>query len=215
MTASESLVRLYLKEQIGVLMNFPVLPVVRFCELIIKAYDDGKTVYVAANGGGAAYCDNLFVDLYFHPFVSDDKSTPLPEGVPRMKAVNLTSSPAVLTGTMNDLGPNFIFAQQLEGHIQSGDLFVGFSGSGNSANIIETFNVAKKYGATTVGITRGTGGKTKEMADLCIVIPGTSTFPGQMGKNDNNFHFEDCLSSISHMAVGLLQKRVREKYGIT
>ena len=211
---SEDLVRLYIDEQIGIAKSFPVGGVARFCDLVIDAYDNGKTIYIAANGGGAAYCDNLFVDLYFHPFVSDDKSNSLPDNVKRMNVVNLVLSPAVLTGAMNDLGPNFIFSQQLEGHIKDGDIFLGMSGSGNSGNIIEAINVAKKYGAKTVAITRGTGGKCKDLADLCIIIPGNSTFPGQVGKNDNNFHFEDYLSSISHMAVGLLQKHVREKYAL-
>src|SRR3989338_8054986 len=56
------------------------------------------------------------------------------------------------------------------------------------------------------------GGKLKEMADYSIIIPGTSTFPGQTGGNDNNFHYEDYLSSISHMMTGILQKYVRAKY---
>jgi len=210
---SKDLVQLYIDEQINIAKTFPVDETSKFCDLVIKTYDEGKTIYVAANGGGAAFCDNLFVDLYFHPFVSDDKSQPISDSVKRMKIVNMVASSAIITGVMNDIGPNFIFSQQLEGHMQPGDVFVGFSGSGNSGNILQAFETAKKYGAKTVAITRGTGGKSKEMADLCIVIPGTSTFPGQIGKNDNNFHFEDYLSSISHMAVGILQKHVREKYG--
>lgn len=208
----EDLVKLYIDEQVAIAKNFPVGEVAKFCGLIIEAYENDKTVYIAANGGGAAFCDNFFVDLYFHPFVSDDKSETLLTSIKRMKVVNLVVSPAVLTGVMNDLGPNFIFAKQLEGHMKPGDIFVGFSGSGNSGNIIEAFATAKMHEGKTVAITRGTGGKCKELADLCIIIPGTSTFPGQTGKNDNNFHFEDYLSSISHMAVGLLQKHVREKY---
>ena len=215
MMTTKDFVQLYINEQLAIAKQFPVDRTTQFCELIIKAYDDNQTIYVAANGGPAGFCDNFYADLYFHPFVSDDKSQPLPDATQRMKVVNLVVSPAALTGAMNDLGPNFIFAQQLEGHIKSGDVFVGFTGSGNSGNILQAMEVAKKYGAKTVIITRGTGGKSKDLADLCIVIPGTSTFPGQVGKNDNNFHFEDYISSISHMAVGLLQKHVREKYGLS
>lgn len=211
---SQSLVKLYLTEQMYINRNFPVQDVAEFSWHIIRLYEEGKTLYVAANGGPAGFCDNLTCDLLFHPFVSDDKSQPVPEGVRRIRVVNLTASAAVLTGVMNDLGSESLFSQQLEGHIQEGDRFLGFSGSGNSPNILKALEVAKKYGAKTIIITRGTGGKCKALADLCIVIPGTSTFPGQVGKNDNNFHFEDCLSSISHMAVGILQKHVREKYGL-
>ncbi|MBI2086885.1 MAG: SIS domain-containing protein [Candidatus Zambryskibacteria bacterium] len=214
MQTSESLVGLYIDEQMGIARAFPVAAAARFCNFVLEAYDRGSTIYMAANGGPAGFCDNFATDLYFHPFVSDDKSKPVPTNVKRMKVVNLTASSAMLTSVMNDLGANLVFAQQLEGHMKDGDIFLGFSGSGNSANILEAIAVAKKCGAIAVAITRGSGGKCKEFADLCIVIPGTSTFPGQIGKNNNNFHFEDCLSSISHMAVGILQKHVREKYGL-
>ncbi len=208
------LVGLYIDEQLSILRSFPDETVAQFCDLIIKTYEAGGTVYVAANGGPAGFCDNFACDLLFHPFVSDDKTKPLPDEVKRMSVVNLASSTAVLTGAMNDLGPSFIFSSQLEGHIKENDLFVGFSGSGNSGNILEAIAVAKKHGAQTAVISRGTGGKCKEVADLSIIIPGTSTFPGQVGKNDNNFHFEDACVSITHMAVGILQKHVREKHGI-
>ncbi len=208
------LVGLYIAEQILVAKDFPVAAVAIFCGMVIDAYDNGRTVYLAANGGPAGFCDNLFCDLMFHPFVSDDKTRPLPEGIKRMKVVNLVASPAALTGAMNDLGPSSIFSHQLDGHIKEWDIFLGFSGSGNSGNILEAIHSAKEVGARSVVISRGDGGKSKDLADLCIIIPGTSTFPGQVGKNDNNFHFEDSLSSISHMVVGLLQKHVRERCGL-
>lgn len=209
----KGLVRLYIDEQAAITKVFPVEAVSRACERIIAVYEAGGTIYVCGNGGNAAFADNFTVDLYFHPFVSDDKGSSFFDSVKKTKVINLAISPAVITGSMNDFGPDFIFSQQLDGRMESKDIVVGFSGSGNSANIVKAFEMAKKYGASTIGITRGNGGKMKNMADVCIVIPGTSQFPGQMGKNDNNFHFEDYLSSISHMMTGILQKHVREKYG--
>jgi D-sedoheptulose 7-phosphate isomerase len=210
---NKDLVRLYIDEQAAITKNFPIDETAKLCDLVLKAYEQEATVYICGNGGNAAFVDNFVTDLYFHPFVGDDKSRPLPDDVKRIRVVNLAVSTAVITGVMNDFGPDYIFSQQLEGHIKPGDILIGFSGSGNSANIIKAFEVAKKYKAFTVAITRGTGGKSKEMADICIIIPGTSQFPGQVGKNDNNFHFEDYLSSISHMVTGILQKYVRDKYG--
>ena len=212
MTTKE-LVQLYVDEQAAITKVFPVELTSQLCDRIVQAYEAGGTVYVAGNGGNAAFCDNFFSDLFLHPFVSDDKSPSLAEGTKRMNVVNLAVSPSVITAIVNDFGPDHIFSQRLEGHIKPADVFIGFSGSGNSANIIKAYEVAKKYGATTVGITRGNGGKSKEMADICIVIPGDSQFPGQVGNNNNNFHFEDYLSAIPHMITGILQKHVREKYG--
>jgi len=210
---NKDLVRLYIDEQAAITKNFPIDEAAKLCDLVLKAYEHGTAIYICGNGGNAAFVDNFVTDLYFHPFVSDDKSKPLPDDIKRINVVNLAVSPAVITGVMNDFGPDYIFSQQLEGHIKPGDILIGFSGSGNSSNVIKAFEVAKKYKASTVAITRGTGGKSKEVADICIIIPGTSQFPGQIGKNDNNFHFEDYLSSISHMVTGILQKYVRDKHG--
>ena len=51
----------------------------------------------------------------------------------------------------------------------------------------------------------------QKISDLCVLVPGTSKFPGQTGKNDNNFHIEDFQTTIMHMVVGLLKKYVNEK----
>ena len=118
-----------------------------------------------------------------------------------------------MTAITNDIGFKYIFSQQLiNDKIYEGDVVFGFSGSGNSDNILEAFKVAKKYGAKTVVITRGKGGKAKDLADYCIIVPGTSKFPGQTGGNDNNFHYEDILSSVAHMITGFLFNQIREKY---
>ena len=62
----------------------------------------------------------------------------------------------------------------------------------------------------SVIITRNEECRAKDLADLLIVVRGESTFPGQTGKNNNNFHFEDCISKITHIAVGMLKKKVSQ-----
>ena len=54
------------------------------------------------------------------------------------------------------------------------------------------------------------GGKAKKISDLCTIIPGTSKFPGQIGKNDNNFHIEDFQTSIIHIVTGLFKKYIND-----
>jgi len=210
---TKELVNLYIEEQKAIASEFPFEETTKFCQKVIDTYDNGKSIYVMANGGNAGLMDNLLVDFYFHPFVSDNKGESIGQNVKKLKIFNLTSSPSIITGAMNDMGAENIFSHQLDGRVEKGDLLIGASGSGNSANIINAFELAKQAGADTVAITRGNGGKLKGIADLSIIIPGTSTFPGQVGGNDNNFHFEDYISSITHIAVGILQKHVRDKYG--
>ena len=79
-------------------------------------------------------------------------------------------------------------------------------------NVLKAFEVAKSVGAKSVVISRGSGGKSKDLADHCIIVPGTSSFPGQTGKNDNNFHFEDALSSVAHMITGILCAGIKERF---
>ena len=211
---TSSLVRLYLEEKSRIITSFPVEEASKAIDRVLQAYTEHGTVFACGNGGNAAFVANFICDLALHPYVSDDKSKPVPEEVYRMRCVSLADSPSVLTGILNDFGSEYIFSQQLIGRIGPHDVLFGFSGSGNSGNILKAFEVAKKVGATCIGITRGDGGKSKSAADICIIIPGTSKFPGQTGKNDNNFHFEDYLSSIPHMIAGILQSHVRSLYDI-
>ena len=133
--------------------------------------------------------------------------------VKRLSAFDLTTSAENITGIMNDLGPDYIFSQQLlNAGIRQGDLVYGFSGSGNSKNVLEAFKVARRNGAKTISMTRGNGGKVKDLSDICLVVPGTSKFPGQIGGNDNNFHFEDACSYVAHMVAGIMRKRVTDTY---
>lgn len=137
----------------------------------------------------------------------------MPKNIPRLRAVDLTQSAAAITGITNDINFDHIFSQQMiNDKVNKGDIVFGFSGSGNSKNVLQAFKIAKEHNAHTVSITRGNGGKSKEMADYCIQIPGSSTFPGQTGGNDNNFHFEDALSYIAHMITGIMCDKIKKKY---
>ena len=210
---TKEIINLYLEEKIQVASNLPVDIIADVCELVWSAYNNEKTIYACGNGGNAGFVANLINDLANHPFVSEDKHRPLPENIPRLRAIDLTQSGATITGITNDIGFDNIFSQQLINDcIDEGDIVFGFSGSGNSGNVLQAFSTAKQFNATTVAITRGNGGKAKEVSDYCILIPGTSNFPGQTGGNDNNFHFEDALSYIAHMITGIMCQKIKNEY---
>jgi D-sedoheptulose 7-phosphate isomerase len=209
---NNELIQLYLDEKKKIIENLSVDEISKVVELIWGAYKNNKTVYAFANGGPAGLIGNLTCDLANHPFVMEDKSKTYPEDMRRLKVRNLVVDPSVLTGISNDLGYEEIFARQLQTEVKEGDVVIGISGSGNSKNVIRAFEVAKKYGAYTVLISRGRGGSGKNLADICILVPGSSKYPGQTGTNDNNFHFEDFIVSITHMITGILCERVKEAY---
>jgi len=202
-------VKLYLDEKRNILDKFPIQDVLKAVNMVFEVYDNGKTIYAMANGGNAGTVDHLYCDFKHHPFVSEDKTKML-ANVKRLRFVNLCSSSSELTGLVNDLGGEMMFAGALAPEVEAGDLVMGFSGSGNSPNIIRAFEVAKQKGAKTLAITRGDGGKSKS-ADLCIIIPGDSKFPGQTGKNNNNFHFEDAVLYINSIIIGLLKEKVNRE----
>jgi D-sedoheptulose 7-phosphate isomerase len=75
----------------------------------------------------------------------------------------------------NDYSYDVIYARLLEGLAKPGDVLVGISTSGNSANIVKAFEMAKSIGVVTIGFTGATGGKMKPMSDFLINIPSTTT----------------------------------------
>lgn len=202
------LVGLYLREKSQICATFPVRTVVAAAQQLLRTYDLGGTIYAMANGGNSGTLDHCYVDFRHHPFVDDTKSHPVPDSVPRCTFVNLAGSPAELTGTVNDLGAEQMFAAGLTGRVTERDFVMAYSGSGNSANVVAALKLAASRGARTFAMTKGSGGRCRELADICLVVPGTSAFPGQTGPNDNNFHFEDFMLTFNHMLVGLLRRHV-------
>lgn len=208
MSHTRTMIELYLAEQRRILDAFPVDALARAADQLFATYDSGGTVYAMANGGNAGTLDHCYCDFRHHPFVSEDKHTPLPAGTKRLRFVNLCSSPAELSGLVNDLGAGEMYAASLAPFLGPGDLVMAYSGSGNSPNVVRALEAAVAAGAKTFAMTRGDGGRCRELAEVCLVVPGSSRFPGQTGGNDNNFHFEDAMLSVNHILVGLLKERV-------
>ena len=201
MTVSK--INLYFKEKSKIYKRLDLKLISKVFDAIKKTYNNDGQVFLMANGGSSAIAEGFAVDLRTHPFVNDDKS--ITTNKRRIKVECLTESSGCLTGISNDLGFEFVFREQLKNYMRSksknkNDLLIAFSSSGNSANIINAINFAKKF-----------GGIVSKIADYPLVIPGSSKFPGQTGKNDNNFHIEDLQNSVSHVLVGLLKEYVQKK----
>ena len=204
------LIDLYKKESSIEFHSIPTSKIIEFVDMIFEAYDNEKTVFACGNGGNVASVQNLVVDMNMHPFVSEDKGV---QTIPRnnFKCVSLCSDQATITGVSNDLGFRFIFSEQLKYQGVKDDVVFGMSGSGNSKNVLEAFRVAKEKEMKTILVTRNPINNCNEFADLTISLEGTSEFPGQTGGNNNNFHFEDILSKITHISVGLLKEKVHNE----
>ena len=211
MITKKNLINLYKEESNSAFLSISTKDIETFVSMIIKAYTNEQKVFACGNGGNVASVQNLVLDLNMHPFVSEDKSA-RKGGRNKFQAISLCDSGATITGITNDLGFENIFAEQLKYQASKGDILFAMSGSGNSGNVIEALKIAKEKGMICVVMTRNLITKSDEYADLMLrITSNNSKFPGQTGGNNNNFHYEDCISSVSHIAVGILKQYVENE----
>ncbi len=134
---------------------------INLCADALKA---GKKILFAGNGGSASDAQHLAAELvgrYKH-----DR--------PSLAAIAVTTDTSALTAIGNDYGYEQVFSRQLEGLTQEGDVFVAISTSGNSANILKACDVARRKGASIIGMS-GPKGKLKEITDNCFAVPAQET----------------------------------------
>ncbi|HEX6848076.1 MAG TPA: D-sedoheptulose 7-phosphate isomerase [Chitinophagaceae bacterium] len=134
-------------------------------EVIVKAFRNGNSVYFCGNGGSAADAQHLAAE-FSGRFYKDRRALP---------AEALHCNTSYLTAVANDYSFDEIYSRLIDGIGGQGDVLVGLSTSGNSANIIKAFDTAKKKQMITIGFTGESGGKIKSLCDHLINIPSTDT----------------------------------------
>ncbi len=139
----------------------------------------GKTLFVAGNGGSAADAQHFVAELSGGNFMGLRKS---------FSAIALTANTSALTAIGNDFGYDQLFARQLEALGKPGDIFCGISTSGNSPNIIEAFRCAQRLGMTTVGLLGNGGGKALPLCNYPLIVP-----------SQNTQHIQEAQVMIIHM----------------
>lgn len=136
----------------------------RFSNLLIETFQSGGKLFTCGNGG--SHCDAMhFAEEFTGRYRKDRKP---------LGALALGDSSHV-TCVSNDYGFEHIFSRQVEGLARKGDMLVGLSTSGNSANVIKAFESAKSMGVRTVALLGRDGGKLAGMADLAIVVKATTS----------------------------------------
>lgn len=134
-------------------------------EKIIEAYNNGNKVFFTGNGGSAADAQHLATELVCK-FCSDRIALP---------AIALTTNTSTLTAIGNDYGFDKIFARQIEALGNSGDILIAISTSGNSKNIINAIEEAKKKNLYIIGFIGNNDCKMDSICDLLIKIPSSKT----------------------------------------
>lgn len=134
-------------------------------EQIVKCYKNEGKLYIAGNGGSAADAQHLAAE--FVSKLARDRA-PLP-------AEALTTDSSILTAIGNDYGYENVFSRQILGKMHKKDIFLAITTSGNSTNILNALEQCKTLGITSIVLTGRNGGRAKDKADHCLIVPGERT----------------------------------------
>jgi D-sedoheptulose 7-phosphate isomerase len=130
-----------------------------------RTIQQGGKILICGNGGSAADSQHIAAEIVGR-FKKERKG---------LAAIALTTDTSIITSVGNDYGYDYIFARQVEGLCRPEDLLIGITTSGNSANVVRAIEAANEIGATTIGMTGGSGGKLNTLCRYNIVVPAAVT----------------------------------------
>ena len=133
--------------------------------VIVNAFNNGNKVLFCGNGGSAADAQHLAAEFGGRFYIDRDA----------LPAEALHCNTSYLTAVANDYSFDLIYSRLIKGLGKKGDVLVGLSTSGNSANIVNAFETAKEKEMITIGLTGFTGGMMKEISDYLLNVPSTDT----------------------------------------
>ncbi len=176
--------------------TFPALEVcgkdiLAACDALTSCYRQNGKLLVCGNGGSCSDAGHIVGEL-MKSFQSDRPVTKeLAEELVRISpergteiasklevglpAISLNAHEGLLSAVLNDIGSDFVFAQQVVGYGNKDDVLIAISSSGNSQNVLDAALVARAKGLKIIGLTGVSGGKLKEYCDITICVPATST----------------------------------------
>jgi D-sedoheptulose 7-phosphate isomerase len=140
-------------------------PFIETLQMLEHSIRRGGKLLLFGNGGSAADAQHIAAELIIR--YQNDRAA--------ISAIALTADSSALTACGNDMGFDVLFERQIEGLGREGDVAIGISTSGNSANVLRGLTRAKAMGLKTVGLTGGTGGCMRSLCDALIVVPSPVT----------------------------------------
>lgn len=177
-------------------------------EMLEASFTSGGKLLICGNGGSAADADHIVGELVKafrirrpldaalkKALAGPDGASPLAEKLEgSLPAINLCAHTALITAQSNDVGGDFIYAQQVIGYGRKEDVFWGISTSGNSKNVLYAGQTAKAMGIRTIGLTGRDGGQMRDLFDLTIIAPSQITED-----------IQDIHSTVYHMICAALE----------
>ncbi len=132
----------YFDELAATLKRVDTAQLAQIVAVLLKAQEDGKSIFTMGNGGHGNTAAHMINDIAKHTISSDEKDSVVT--AKRFRTMCLNDSVSLLTGVANDMGYDHVFSEQLKNWCQEGDVVIGISGSGNSPNVLNAFEVAKQ-----------------------------------------------------------------------
>ena len=132
---------------------------------IVDSIENGGKLVTFGNGGSAADAQHFVAELTGH-FSFERRP---------LAALCLNTNVSSITAIANDYSYGEIFSRQVEALVKSGDIVMGITTSGNSPNVIEAMNSARKLGAYTIAMTGKSGGKIKSLSNEVVNVESDDT----------------------------------------
>ena len=158
-------------------------------DALFVAWQNNRRVLLMGNGGSGSTVSHIVNDM--------QKNIGLESGRP-VRALCLSDCAPLMMAWANDTHWDNIFAPQVQCWAEPGDVVIGVSGSGNSMNVINAITAANAIGAVTFGLAGYGGGKLKEAAQHCLVVP-----------SDNMQRIEDVHMIVLHLVFSALLERAK------
>ena len=147
-------------------------PLDRAAQMVLRCLASGHKLLVCGNGGSASDATHLATEFLCR-FVEDRRPYP---------AISLTANGEFMTAVCNDYGADEIFARQVRGLGEKGDVLIALTTSGKSKNVLRALEEAKRKGVDSICFLGRDGGFTKGVATLDLLVPGTVTTRIQEGQ---------------------------------
>jgi len=140
--------------------------ILKAVDLLASNFKEGNKLLLCGNGGSAADCQHIATELMIRLSHHIQR--------PALPAIALTTDTSNLTAGGNDIGFENVFARNVEGLGNKGDVLLAISTSGNSPNVIKAVHAAHNKKMKVIGFLGGNGGKLKDQVDLPIVVPSSN-----------------------------------------
>ncbi len=184
----KSFARDYIKDLKRSLDDLDLDSVGRIVDILWEAYGNNKQIFVMGNGGSASTASHFACDL--------GKGT-IVEGKKRLRVICLNDNMAMVTALSNDLNYDEVFREQLINLVNSDDVVIAITASGNSPNILKAVECAREHGAISIGFIGFDGGQLKPIVDESIIA-----------KSSNYGHIEDVHLILEHMISQCFRQRL-------